>query len=753
MRNTNVIKVIGAREKNLKNISVEIPKKKITVFTGVSGSGKSSLVFDTIGTESQRQLNETYSSFIRNRLPHYGEPNVDQIENLPVSFIINQKRLGGNARSTVGTATDVYSLLRLLFSRIGKPFVGYSDVFSFNNPSGMCKHCQGLGKVDIINIEKLLDKDKSLNEGAILFPGFEVDGWRITRYLRSGLFNNNKKLRDFTDEEMDLLLYRNDYKLPSPDPEYPKNGIYEGVIPRIKRSFLSGESKEVLRNKEKISNIVTKEICLVCHGARLNENILSCKIEGLNIDECSSMEIKDLLRFMNTIHEDKVLTVLNAIKDQLTQLISVGLGYLSLNRETKTLSGGESQRIKLVKQLGSSLSDVLYIFDEPSIGLHPFNVDKINNLLKLLKEKGNTILIIEHDPDIIKIADYIIEMGPLAGTEGGEVVFNGSYEKFEKSETLTSKNLYQKIVPKKNVRTANGYINIENATLHNLKDITVKIPKEVLTVVTGVAGSGKSSLINGVLLNQFPNAISIDQKGVYTSKRSNIATFVGIFDYIRKLFANKNSVKMSLFSYNSEGACPICKGLGKIYTDLAFMDTVATTCDACDGKRYIDSVLEYKYNGKNISEVLNMTIQEASSFFSEKQIKLVLKSLLDVGVGYITLGQPLNTLSGGELQRIKLAAELENDGNMYILDEPTTGLHMSDIKRLMKVLNRMVDHGNTLIIIEHNMDVISEADWIIDMGPGAGQDGGDIVFEGTPREVINSKKSITGQYLKKYCSF
>ncbi|WP_243661703.1 ATP-binding cassette domain-containing protein [Miniphocaeibacter halophilus] len=734
----------------MKNITVKIPKKKITVFTGVSGSGKTSLVFDTIGAESQRQLNDTYSSFIRHRLPQYSQPNVDKIENLPVSFVINQKRLGGNARSTVGTVTDIYSLLRLLFSRIGKPFVGYSEVFSFNNPKGMCKKCEGIGKINNININKLIDWNKSLNEGAILFPGFALKGWRISRYLNSGLFDNNKKLRDFSREEINLLLYKNNYKLPNPGLKYPKNGIYEGLIPRIERSFLKGESKEAKVNKKEINKIVSKDICPVCNGKRLKKNILSCKIKGLDISDCTFMEINKLLDFISSIDSPKVKSVIDEIKQQLEQLISVGLEYLSLNRETSTLSGGESQRIKMVKQLGSSLSDVLYIFDEPSIGLHPYNVDKINNLLQLLRDKGNTVLVVEHDPDVIKIADHIIDMGPFAGKKGGEIVFQGNYSELQGANTITSKTIFRKLDCKKTVRKAKGYINIKNANLHNLKNINVKIPKGTFTVVTGVAGSGKSNLINGVLMKQCDNCISIDQKGVHGSKRSTIATYTGIFDFIRKLFSSENKVKASIFSSNSEGACPTCKGLGKIYTDLAFMDIVVTVCDVCEGKKYKEYVLNYKLKGKNINEVLNMTIDEAKNFFINSEITSMLQKLQDVGIGYITLGQTLDTLSGGELQRIKLAKELEKKGNLYILDEPTTGLHISDIEKLQKVLDNLVDKGNTVIVIEHNMDIIAKADWIIDIGPKAGEDGGEIVFEGTPLEIIKSEKSLTGKYLREY---
>lgn len=748
--NTNKIKVRGARERNLKEVSIDIPKKKITVFTGVSGSGKSSLVFDTIAAESQRQLNETYTSFIRHRLPHYGQPDVDHIEHLPVSFVINQKRLGGNSRSTVGTITDIYSLLRLLYSRMGSPFVGYAEAFSFNNAQGMCPHCQGLGQVDTINIEKLLDKHKSLKEGAILFPGFEPDGWRITRYLYAGLFNPDKKLKDYTDEEMELLLYKNEYKLPHPHPEYPKAGIYEGVIPRIERSFLKEETKERIRNQKAIDRIVSRKACPACQGSRLNPQILSCQIEGRNIADCCFMQIDDLLVFLRTLHHPVAETILAALIQQLEQMISIGLGYLSLHRETTSLSGGESQRIKMVKQLGSSLCDVLYIFDEPSIGLHPYNVDKISDLLRLLRDKGNTVLIVEHDPDMIKIADHIVDMGPKAGLCGGQVVFQGTYEDLKKADTLTARHLIHHLQPNSQVRKANGYLAIENASLHNLKQVSVRIPKEVLTVVTGVAGSGKSSLINGLLTDRYPESICIDQKGVHASKRSNIATFTGIFDSIRKIFAKENRVNASLFSYNSEGACPVCKGLGVISTDLAFMDAISTTCDVCEGKRYTPAVLGYQLKGRNINDVLNMTITEAALFFTEESILPVLRRLADVGVEYITLGQSLDTLSGGELQRVKLAAELDSRGNLYILDEPTTGLHMSDTAQLMNVLHRLVDQGNTLIVVEHNLDVIAGADWVIDLGPGAGQKGGKVIFEGTPAQLVEAETSITGQYLKAY---
>ncbi|ENJ9652758.1 excinuclease ABC subunit UvrA [Clostridium botulinum] len=744
------INVVGVREKNLKNIDIEIPKKKITVFTGVSGSGKSSLVFDTIAAESQRQLNETYSSFIRHRLPHYGQPDVDSIKNLSVAIIINQKRIGGNSRSTVGTITDIAPLLRLLFSRIGKPFVGYSDSLSFNNPTGMCMHCDGLGKVDSINIDKLLDKNKSLNEGAILFPTFKPGGWRLKRYIHSGLFDNDKKIKDYNEKELDLLLNKTDIKIETDDPEWPKTSLYEGLIPRIERSFLKKEGGERDKYKKEINKIVTKEICPVCRGARLNEKILSCKINGKNIADCTKMQINDLIIFMKEIKEQSIQTVLKALISRLEHLEYIGLGYLSLDRETSSLSGGESQRIKMVKQLGSSLTGLTYIFDEPSIGLHPHDIGRINKLLKMLRDKGNTVLIVEHDPDIIKIADYIIDMGPKAGTEGGNIVYKGTPEGLLKSNTLTGKALQHKPHIKLHTRKAKEWLSIKNANLHNLKNINIDIPKGVMTVVTGVAGSGKSTLINGLLPKIYPETIFIDQGAIHASIRSNIATYTGIFDFIRNLFAKENNVKSSLFSFNSEGACPECKGLGVTYTDLAFMDTVISACEVCEGNRFTDKVLDFKFRGKNISQVLKMTVAEAIDFFKEDEIYLVLKKLADVGIDYITLGQPLNTLSGGELQRLKLAAQLDSKGNIYVLDEPTTGLHISNIKKLVAIMNRLVNQGSTLIVIEHNLDVMTQADWIIDLGPEAGENGGRIMFEGEPKDIINNENSITGKYLKKY---
>lgn len=746
----NQIEVWGARERNLKNINVSIPKNKITVFTGVSGSGKSSLVFHTVAAESQRQLNETFTSFVRHRLPHYGQPDVDRIEHLPVTFVINQKRLGGNSRSTVGTITDIYSLLRLLYSRIGIPFIGYAETFSFNNAGGMCKECGGLGYIDDIDISKLLDKEKSLNEGAIQFPTFQKGGWRIRRYIHSGLFDNDKKLKDYTPDELDLLLYKDNYKLLNSLPEWPKTSLYEGLVPRIERSFLKSEGEERNRHKNEIDKIVYQKICPVCGGSRLNELVRSCYIGGKNIADCASMQISELLQFIKTIENDRVKTVLSSLIQQLEQIVSIGLDYLSLNRETSSLSGGESQRIKMVRQLGSSLCDVMYIFDEPSIGLHPFNIDKINDLFKKLRDKGNTVLIVEHDPDIIRIADYVIDMGPKAGSSGGKVVFSGSFNELKDATTLTARHLSHVVGLKKEYRTITNWFKIEKAALHNLKNVTVQIPQKVLTVVTGVAGSGKSSLINGVFAKEYSDAIVINQKSIQATKRSNILTFTGLFDLVRKIFSEENHVDPALFSFNSKGACPVCKGLGVVYTDLAFMDAVASVCDACEGHRYKEEVLNYTVKQKSIYDILNMTIEEAFRFFDNTEIKDMLKHLQAVGIGYLTLGQSLDTLSGGELQRIKLAAELDRSGNIYILDEPTTGLHMSDTEQLLKIFNRLVDRNNTLIIIEHNLDVIANADWIIDIGPGAGHRGGEVVFSGRPDELLSVDRSLTGKYLEKY---
>lgn len=746
----NHIRVIGARENNLKDVTVSIPKKKITVFTGVSGSGKSSLVFDTIAAESQRQLNETFTSFIRHRLPHYGQPDVDALENLPVAILIDQKRIGGSARSTVGTVTDIYSLLRLLYSRVGRPFVGYSDVFSFNNPQGMCPECEGLGTVKTINIDALIDRNKSLNEGAIRFPTFRPGDFRWKRYVCTGLFDNDKKLKDYTEDEWDTLLYKKGFKPPNPLEGWPLSSDYEGVIPRIERSFLNRDSKEAARHKGEIGQMVSKGVCPACNGARLNRTVLSCKINGKNIADCAALQISVLMEVIRGIDAPQVFPVTAALMERLENLVSIGLGYLTLNRQTSTLSGGESQRVKMVRHLGSSLTDITYIFDEPSIGLHPDDVHRLNGLIRRLRDKGNTILVVEHDPDVIAIADHVIDIGPEAGSAGGKVVYEGGLSGLKASGTLTGKYLSHRPSLKTNPRTPNGSLEIRHARMHNLKDITVAIPMEVMTVVTGVAGSGKSTLIHNELAKRYPETVFIDQSELRGSKRSNPATYTGLFDLVRSLFAKENKINPSLFSFNSAGACPECKGLGITYTDLAFMDPIVSKCEACQGRRFTDEVLACTLRGKNISEVLEMRIADARTFFQEEDIISILDRLLDAGLDYITLGQPLNTLSGGERQRIRLATELGSSGQVYVFDEPTTGLHMSDVNRLLILMNRMVDQGGTVIVIEHNLDVISQGDWIIDMGPGAGNLGGHVIFTGPPKELIKAKTSRTGYYLKKH---
>jgi len=746
----HVIRVIGAKNKNLRSVSLDIPKKRITVFTGVSGSGKSALVFDTIAAESQRQMNETYSSFIRHRLPGYGEPDVESIENLSAAILINQKRIGGNARSTIGTATDIHALLRLLFSRIGQPFVGHSDVFSFNNPQGMCPRCEGLGKVNVIRIDRLIDQEKSLNEGAIRFPTFRPGDFRWKRYTATGLFDNDRKLKDYSPEEWDLLLYKSGFKPPNPTPEWPLTAYYEGVIPRIERSFLSKDSRDSHLYREAINDVAPRSVCPECRGGRLNQEVLSCKINGFSIADCSRMPADELIGFLRNIREAEAAPIVNACITRLEQLKLVGIGYLSMDRETGTLSGGESQRIKMVRQLGSSLTDLTYIFDEPSTGLHPHDVHNMNKLLLQLRDKGNTLLIVEHDPDVIRLADHIVDMGPGSGVAGGTIIYEGDYEGLLGSGTLTGKHLRQRASLKEQVREPSGWLTISNAALHNLRDVTVRIPTGVLTVVTGVAGSGKSTLINHVLPQCYPETVIVDQDAIHASNRSNIATFTGIFDPIRKLYAAANHVSASLFSFNAKGACPACSGAGTITTDLAFMDQLVTVCEACGGRRFRDDVLQYRLRGRDVSEVLAMSVDEALAFFPEKDIRPALQRLHDTGLGYMTLGQPLSTLSGGERQRVKLAAELDKHGKIYVLDEPSTGLHLSDCEKLVSVIDRLVEQGSTVIVIEHNLDIIRQADWIIDLGPGAGSGGGRLLFSGKPRDLFMCKDSLTAKYLEAY---
>ncbi|WP_321290173.1 excinuclease ABC subunit UvrA [uncultured Sunxiuqinia sp.] len=744
------IKITGARQNNLKNLTLELPKNKINVFTGVSGSGKSSLVFETIGAEAQRQINETQNSFARNRMLRFGVADVDKIEHLNVPVIINQQRLGGNARSTVGTATDIYASLRLLFSRIGTPFVGYSNIFSFNHPQGMCSHCNGLGVINSINTQVLFDKNKSLNEGAIQFPTFQPGGYRWLRYVDSGYFDNDKKLKDYTDEEWDLLLHSEEHKPKNPSKDWGKTVKYLGVLPRIERGFLNKNSKEEKRRKKDLQKIITTEVCPHCLGKRLNGKILSCKIKGKNIADCSSLPIDDLLLFIQSISSDTYQTVINELTKKLQNLVTIGLQYLTLDRVTTSLSGGESQRIKMVRHLGNSLEDLLYIFDEPSIGLHPKDLDNISQIIQQIKEKGNTVLIVEHDPDLIKLADHVVDLGPLSGVNGGEIIYEGNFQNLKNSKGKTGQYFSLQRGINQNPREIKDTIKVSSANLYNLKNVSVEIPTNLLTVVTGVAGSGKSTLISRVLPTQYPKTKIIDQSQIRGSSKSNLLTYLGLSDKIRRLFAKANNVSIKLFSSNSEGGCTNCKGLGVKKIDLAFMDDIEAPCEVCIGSGFQPKVLNYTYQDKNITEVLDLTTLEAKSFFNNKDFMEEFDLLIELGLDYLKLGQRLNTLSGGERQRLKLTKELDNEHSMIVLDEPSTGLHPSDTEKLMLILNRLVDQKNTIIVIEHNLDIISKADWIIDMGLGAGKYGGKVIFEGTVEKLLNHKKSATAEYLRKY---
>lgn len=734
------IEIRGARENNLKNVSLRIPKRKITVFTGVSGSGKSSIVFDTIATEAQRQLYETFSMFVRNFLPRYSQPEADSIENLGMAIVVDQKRLGGGSHSTMGTITDIYTVLRLLFSRVGEPFVGYSNVFSFNDPLGMCPECNGFGRKLQPVVEKFYDASKSLNEGAIQGPVFDD-----SIYAASGFFDNDKKLSKFTKKELDLLLYGEEQKFKLGK----MNRTYHGVITGFTRSYIDRDLKtRSERTQQKIAAYLTEGPCPACKGARLNPAVLSCKINGFNIAELASMEVGDLIGVIKGIKGAVAKPMVDNLLGRLQNVVDIGLDYLTLNRETDTLSGGEAQRVKMVKHLSSSLSDVMYIFDEPSVGLHPRDVHRLNELLHQLRDKGNTVLVVEHDPDVIEKADHIVDLGPLAGNQGGEIVYEGTYAGLLKAETLTGRFLKEAMPIKQEFRQAKKHLKLSQVTVNNLKDVTVDIPVGVLTLVTGVAGSGKSSLINEAFVSEFPDAIVIDQSAVGVSSRSNPATYTGIMDDVRKAFAEANQVNAGLFSFNSKGACENCGGLGVVYTDLSFFESVKSPCETCGGKRYKDEVLAYKLKGKSIDEVLEMTVVEALELFDQPEIQSKLQTMSDVGLNYLTLGQPLNTLSGGECQRIKLASELHKEGSIYVMDEPTTGMHKSDTAHLLKIINKLVDAGNTVIVIEHNMDIVRNADWIVDLGPEGGNRGGRVMFEGTPRQLLDCEQSLTSAYLR-----
>jgi excinuclease UvrABC ATPase subunit len=759
---TEFISIRGARENNLKDVTLQIPKRKLTIFTGVSGSGKSSIVFDTLATEAQRQLYENFSLFIRNFLPKYPQPDADAIENLTMAVIVDQKRLGGGSHSTVGTVTDIHGVLRLLFSRAGKPSAGGAIAYSFNDPRGACPDCGGLGKKVGVASGDFLDMSKSLNEGAVQVPFF--GDWEAQAYTLSGFFDNDKKLSKFSKEEMELLLHGKDRKFKARFGDRTINLTYAGILERIERSYIRRDIKTLSERTQKaVMPYLKPRECPSCKGARLSPAALASKINGYNIADMSSLEAGELLKVLRAIEagtgpssdvpakslEPKAAPIVHALVERLQAVVDIGLEYLSLNRETDTLSGGESQRVRMVKHLGSSLVDVMYIFDEPSVGLHPRDVHRLNELLGKLRDKGNTVIVVEHDPTVIQAADHIVDVGPAAGSGGGTIVFEGTYEMLLKSGTLTGRHLTQALPIKKDVRKPTGQMRIKNARANNLKNISVDIPKGVLTAVTGVAGSGKSSLIHGAFLVQHPGAIVIDQSAVGASTRSNPATYTGVMDDLRKAFASANKVDAGLFSFNSKGACEACNGSGVVYTDLAFLDAFKSPCEVCQGRRFKDEVLAYKLDGKSISDVLSMTVAQAVELFRKrKEVVRKLQAMHDVGLAYLTLGQPLSTLSGGECQRIKLASELHKAGSVYVMDEPTTGLHMSDIAHLLGIVDRLVDGGNTVIVIEHNLDVIRSADWIIDMGPEGGSKGGEVMFEGTPADLVKAKRSLTGQYLR-----
>ena len=775
----DLISVQGARENNLKDISLEIPKRRLTVFTGVSGSGKSSLVFGTIAAESQRMINETYSAFVQGFMPSLARPEVDHLEGLTTAIIVDQERMGANPRSTVGTATDANAMLRILFSRLGKPYVGPPTAYSFNVPTmkasgvaqtekagrtekkvvkdvvylgGMCPRCEGMGNVSDIDRSALYDDSKSLSEGAITVPGYSMDGWYGRLFAGMGL-PMDKPIAKFTAKQLDTMLY-------APPTRIKVEGVnltFEGIIPRIQKSMLSKDPEAMQPHVRRfVERAVTFQQCPECGGTRLTADVLKSKINGRSIADLCVMQISDLAQWVRELKEPSVAPLLKGLQHLLDSFTEIGLGYLSLDRSAGTLSGGEAQRTKMIRHLGSSLTDVTYVFDEPTIGLHPHDIAQMNDLLIRLRDKGNTVLVVEHKPETIAIADHVVDLGPGAGSGGGEIVFEGSIEALRKAKTLTGRHLDDRARLKDAVRAATGALEVRGASTHNLRDVDVDIPLGVLVAVTGVAGSGKSSLIHGSVDGR-EGVVVIDQGAIKGSRRSNPATYTGLLEPIRKAFAKANGVKPALFSSNSEGACQTCNGAGVIFTELGVMATVESPCEVCEGRRFQAAVLEYQLGGKNISEVLSLSMEEAKAFFAEGETSIpaahkILERLVDVGLGYLTLGQPLTTLSGGERQRIKLATQMAEKGEIYVLDEPTTGLHLADVENLLGLLDRLVDSGKSVIVIEHHQAVMAHADWIIDLGPGAGHDGGTVVFEGTPSDLVSGKgtKTLTGKHLAAY---
>jgi excinuclease UvrABC ATPase subunit len=773
----DLIRVQGARVNNLKDVSVELPKRRLTVFTGVSGSGKSSLVFSTIAAESQRLINETYSAFVQNFMQTLGRPDVDVLEGLTTAIIVDQERMGANVRSTVGTATDANAMLRILFSRIGTPHVGPPQAFSFNIPSvkgagavviergagkpvkesrtftllgGMCPRCEGMGRVNDIDLTELYDDSKSLSEGAIKVPGYTPDGWATRIFVAAGL-DPEKKVRDYTAKELDRFLRQEATKVKVEG----INLTYEGLVPKVQKSMLSKDREAMQPHiRAFVDRAVTFTACPDCGGTRLNEGARSSKIDGKSIADACAMQISDLAEWVGGLEKPGVAPLLKNLRDLLDSFVDIGLGYLSLDRPAGTLSGGEAQRTKMIRHLGSSLTDVTYVFDEPTIGLHPHDIQRMNELLIQLRDKGNTVLVVEHKPEAIAIADHVVDLGPGAGSGGGEIVFEGSVEELRASGTLTGRHLDDRASVKSKFRDPSGQLKVRGASTNNLQDVDVDIPLGVLVVVTGVAGSGKSSLIHGSVSAR-DGVVTIDQGAIHGSRRSNPATYTGLLEPIRKAFAKANGVKPALFSANSEGACPNCNGAGVIYTDLGMMATVETVCEVCEGKRFDASVLDYHLGGRDISEVLAMSVTEAETFFATGDARTpaahaILERLVDVGLGYLTIGQPLTTLSGGERQRLKLATQMAESGGIYILDEPTSGLHLADVEQLLGLLDRLVDSGKSVIVIEHHQAVMAHADWIIDLGPGAGHDGGRIVFEGTPADLVARRPTLTGEHLAAY---